>query len=423
MRGRWGVRALCLVVALVASSCGSGADGGAAGGGGETRRVLVDYQHDEFSASFLAYFPNLVTVHPGDRVDFKQAWTGEPHSVTMGRLVDDLGKPFWDLLDPVFERGDGDYSSIIGVDRPRADEFFEKLPSMTDERFRPIQAAAQPCYVRNGAPDFSDRDKPCAEQDQPAFDGRYDYYNSGFIPYQGQRGNTFSVPLVDDIAPGTYHYYCNWHQLEMSGAIEVVPASEPIPSQTDVNKAANVQATRSIDVLTEMFADARDGRRGDLPVIGVDATHDEIEQKYGYFIAVGDEFVPRTVEAKVNEKVTWTFTGGHHSIAFNAPRYFPAFSVDDGDVTLDERSFRALGFPKPPDEVAFDAKARAARDRKPPRAPVHVDGGRFDGSGGLHSSGMFYAAGDTFSVTFTKPGSYLFACLVHPAMIGKAVVR
>lgn len=46
-----------------------------------------------------------------------------------------------------------------------------------------------------------------------------------------------------------------------------------------------------------------------------------------------------------------------------------------------------------------------------------------DGSGDLRSTGTFHAEGSTFSLTFAPPGTSLFACLVHPAMVGRAVVR
>jgi plastocyanin len=415
------VRSVLAAVALVAGACGG--SGATTADGGAARRVLVDYKHDEFAASFLAYFPNEVTVHPGDRVDFKQAWTGEPHTVTMGRLVDDLGKPFWDLLDPVFDRGDGDYSPLIGAEKPSAQEFTSKLPFLWNDELVVQQAAAQPCYLRSGVPDVSDPSKPCAVQEQPAFDGSYDYYNSGFIAYGGEAGNTFSIPLADDVPPGTYHYYCNYHFIEMSGAVKVVPKSQPIPSQSDVNRAANRQATRATSVLATMFDDARAGRRGKLPVVGVEATHEEQDQRYGVLSAIGDEFLPSTIEAKPNTKVTWTFVGGSHSIAFNVSKYFPVFAVrPGGDVYVDVRGYRATGFPIPPDQAAFDAGTTGPRAAAP-RDPVNIDGGRFDGSGGLRSTGTFYAAGDTFSLTFTKPGTYAFACVIHPAMVGRVVVR
>ena len=52
-----------------------------------------------------------------------------------------------------------------------------------------------------------------------------------------------------------------------------------------------------------------------------------------------------------------------------------------------------------------------------------IDAGNFDGSGGFKSTGTGWATGDTYSVTFTKKGTYPYACIVHPGMIGKVVVK
>jgi plastocyanin len=49
-----------------------------------------------------------------------------------------------------------------------------------------------------------------------------------------------------------------------------------------------------------------------------------------------------------------------------------------------------------------------------------VDAGRWDGSGFL-SSGV--QPGGTYTVTFTRPGTYPYACLIHPRMVGEVVVR
>ena len=78
-----------LTVALVATACGSG-DGDTNASGGAEREVLMDYEHDEFASAFLRYYPANVSVHPGDTVRFKQTWTGEPHSVTMGSVIDKM---------------------------------------------------------------------------------------------------------------------------------------------------------------------------------------------------------------------------------------------------------------------------------------------------------------------------------------------
>src|SRR3982750_3865182 len=77
---------LCVVVAVLGMgtvACGSSKSSGAA-----TRTGQVDNTTDKFNAAFLQYFPKEVTVHPGDTVDFHENWTGEPHTVTMGTLVE-----------------------------------------------------------------------------------------------------------------------------------------------------------------------------------------------------------------------------------------------------------------------------------------------------------------------------------------------
>lgn len=429
MRARRKLTVLGIVVALVLGACAS--DGGSSGsvgaGDGDRRRVLVDYKHDRFAASFLSYFPKRVKVHAGDTVEFKQYWSGEPHSVTMGTAIDELGKGFWEILDPLFA---GEKVEIPEGEVEGEAEFLEKIPFLADEEtLKPIQAAAQPCYLDEGTPDFSDIDKPCPKREQPAFNGRQSYYNSGFIPFQGSKGNTFEVPLSDDIEPGTYHYYCNWHFVGMSGVIEVVPDEEAIPEQDEVNRAARAEVDGDVEVLQKALDAVKRGPSSSEPLVGV-PLGDEVEEERPLFHAFVDEFVPSTVEARVGKKVTWTFDGSHN-IAFNVPKYFPVFEVKkDGKVTIDKRAFEAVKWPAPerpeeeegPPEEPPDEEAPPEEEEAEPE-PINIDGGEFDGSGGFHSTGLDYNSGDTFSLTFTKSGTYLFACLVHPAMVGKVVVK
>lgn len=160
----------------------------------------------------------------------------------MGTAIDELGKGFWQIIDPLFA---GEDLEIPEGDPQRSEEFFEKIPFLTDdETLKPIQAAAQPCFLDEGTADFSDIDKPCPKREQPASERAEEEPPDG----EGQ----------------------------------------------------------------------------------------------------GEEAEPES---------------------------------------------------------------------------INVDGGKFDGSGGFHSTGLDDNTGDTFSRTFTKPGTYLFACLVHPAMVGKVVVK
>lgn len=394
---------LC-ALALLSSACGSIP---LLSGGGSTRQVLIDYRHDEFSASFLNYFPHTVQVRPGDSVEFRQQWTGEPHTVTMGTLVDTLGRPYWDYLDAV-RSGDPE------VDRRRAPDApgFRQLPTMleTDEFERIVQAAAQPCFRESWVPDVRDLDEPCPRVEQPAFTGRQAYYSSGFVPNEGDGANVFEVQLSDDILPGTYRYYCNYHGPTMSGTIEVVDDDASVPGQSDVNRRARSEATVLVDRLAAVLAEQRAGRDiAPLPVVG-GYPHDE-----PLFTGFLNEFVPATVDAVVGQPVTWTFYGGH-TLSFNVPEFFPVFEVDgDGTVTFNADAFKAIGWPERPEQT------------NPPTA-VHIDGGEWDGGGGFHSTswdfgGPYGKTFDTFTLTFTRPGEYPFACLVHPAMVGRVRVR
>ena len=395
--------AFFVALALLSSSCGSLPF---LDDGGTTRRVLVDFKHDEFSASFLNYFPHTVQARPGDTVEFRQMWTGEAHTVTMGTLVDTLGKPYWDFLAKVRDGED------VDLDEAPEAPGFRQLPTMleTQDFEEVVQAAAQPCYRDTWVPDVRDLDEPCPKTDQPAFTGRQAYYSSGFLPNEGEAANVFSVPLADDILPGTYNFYCNYHGPTMSGAIEVVDDDEDVLDQAAITRQAREEAGAIIDRLAEQLEKQRAGQDvAPLPTVGGYPADEPL------FTAFLNEYVPSTIEARVGEPVTWSFYGGH-TLSFNVPEFFPVLEVaDDGFVSFNPQAWKAIGWPERPTQT------------NPPTA-VHIDGGEWDGSGGLRSTswdfgGPYGKTFDTFSLTFTKPGEYPFACLLHPAMVGKVVVR
>src|SRR4051812_14003509 len=219
-------------IALLAAGCGGGS------GSGATRTVLVDYAHDQFAGIFIGYFPTSVTVRPGDTVHFKQAWNGEPHSVTMGTLVDEgLG-----LVNPLLEKYPGGQGAPPEAES-QFEDAFKNLPFMLGDNDAVIQSAAQPCYIDSGKlPD--DPAKPCPKRAQPAFNGRQSYYSSGFIAYAGNQGNTFNVKLANDIKPGTYGFYCNFHGPNMQGKVIVKPKGSTIPAASAVDKAGRRDADR-----------------------------------------------------------------------------------------------------------------------------------------------------------------------------------
>lgn len=372
--------------------------------------IGVDHSHDEFPASMIGFFPETVVVHAGETVRFRQRWTGEAHSVTFGQLFnDELGAIRERLNEPLPAEG------LAGLD------VIDALPVMLGrggDEFVVNQNGAQPCYLESGAPP-TDPDTPCPQRPQPTFTGRQTYYSSGFIPYAGSGGNRFDVPLAKDIAPGSYHFYCNLHGVGQSGTVRVVPDDEALPSRREVDR-------RTQEVITERYgkplsAARAAATRNELTIAGVayrtplagaataevgpwggSAHRRHLAHRHGSV----DEFLPGTVRAEVGAPVTWTFVG-RHTVSFNVPAYLPVFAVDgEGTVRLDERVHQPVGW-----EIA----ARVADQ------PAAVDVGEWDGRG-FRSTGLDWRTGDRFTVTFTRAGTYLMACMVHPAMVGRVVV-
>lgn len=384
-----------VVLAFVASGCGS-EEGAEDLSGPVTRTVRVDGTPSEYAGYALAFYPDRVTVRQGDTVSFDQTFTGEPHSVTMGTLVDG---PLAD-----FRALDGEEPS----DELHAE--FGKLPVMLPEGPGDAnQTAVNPCFVDEELPD-DPASTPCPEADQPEFTGEQAYYSSGYI---APDADDFTVPLADDIEPGEYGFYCNLHGAPMSGVIEVVEADEEIPSQAEVDAEADAAMEADFAPLTEAYEELL------------------ADDDAGYFAGYGaedsestgvDEFIPEAIETEAGEKVTWTVIGPH-TITFNPPEGvgLPLVQAEDGTYHLNEQVMAPAGGPgmPPPSE-------EAPEQGEGPPEPVEVDGGRFDGKG-FRSSGFFIsspAPGSFFSysLTFTEPGEYRYSCLIHPPMTGTVTV-
>ncbi|CAN5776941.1 hypothetical protein BH24ACT2_BH24ACT2_11200 [soil metagenome] len=429
-----GRRVLALAaVLMLTAACGST---GGSSAGSQTRTVQVDYNHDEFATSMFENYPRRVQVRPGDTVEFRQTWTGEPHSVTMGTLVDENIQPLLDLFTGIETTGE-----FPEGEPTEFEAFYEALPFAFGENGM-AQNAAQPCYVE--AEQFAgtypgDETTPCPKQEQPAFNGRQAIYNSGVIPYEGVDGNTFRVELADDISPGTYSYYCNVHGALQYGQIEVLDQGSDIPSQAEVARQALEEQRATIASMERNFNAATAGEAveggdpdspftidaGQAKIVGVPTPFFEGNR---FVHGIVNEFVPRTVETRVGEKMTWTFVGGH-TLSFNVPAYFPIFTVaDDGTTTYNPQADEPVGWPgpPPPDEMPGGGEegeeGGGEEESFEPPPPVAVDAGTWDGQG-FRSTGLAFNDQDTFSVTFTTPGTYAYACLIHPKMVGTLVVR
>jgi plastocyanin len=449
---------------LVATACISG--------GANERSVFVDFSHDEFSSFMISNFPKEVSVTPGDTVTFKQVWTGEPHTVTGGTLVNDLMEkaknfiPFFesfdalaaggadipnpeeptgslqDVLDAIEASDDEEnrekffdaYDGLVeeGSELPPRDDpgnvTFEKTVEIIDEESNEIfeaegipwaldedekgngfvtQNAGQPCFLDSGGPP-KDADDPCKEADQrqPVFDGKATYYNSGIIPYEGPQGNTFKVDFANDIDPGSYFFYCAVHGPSQYTEVKVVDDGEEIPDAEAVNRQARKEIETFAEPMLKAFRDARDGE--------IELNGEQVEGPFAGLSSEAhgsiNEFVPETIETEVGEPVTWKMMGSDHTISFDVPEYFPIIRfAKNGRVSLNPKL-------QPP---AGGSPAVAEGEGE---GILEVDGGTYDGSG-FFSSGLFggqpYA---TYTLRFSEPGTYKYACLLHPPMVGTVKV-
>jgi plastocyanin len=354
----------------------------------QTLTVAVDWNQgaDKEPLFYLGYFPSTVTARPGDTVEFKQMWTGEPHSVTMGTLVD-----------KGLAAAPKGPSGSPGPD-------YAALPVMIPEGPGDAnQIAVNPCYLATGTLP-KDATKPCPRVAQPDFTGTQAYYNSGFL----SAGSTFKIKLAEGLAPGTYKYYCNLHGAVMSGAIDVKAKGSAIPAPDAVMAAGKKEATQKLASTETAYKDAEANK---TPY----SKPETVLGGYGDPSSAGGllEFFPDSVTTKAGEKITWVFFGGH-TLTFNPPADVghPIVKGPDGNWHMNPKAMGPAGSPG-----VNPAQGGPPASGLP--QPVITDGGSYDGSG-FRNSG-FIPPGRTplgYSLTFTKAGSFRYSCLVHPAMTG-----
>ncbi len=209
------------------------------------------------------------------------------------------------------------------------------------------------------------------------------YLTSGLIgmnwpsgpPGTPQGPTTFAVQFTK---PGSYSFFCAIHP-NMKGTITVV-------SSGTVSKQADLDAAGAATYATELAAiKAVHAAQPQTPASAAKAGGGTAYT----FIAGGEtqnaavmQYTPASYDIKVGDSITWASNGNiPHTVTFGPP---PA-----GD---------------------------------PFAATPNVPTGGFDGSQPANSAiiGVGYPAGQTFTLTFTKAGSYHYICLLHAAqgMVG-----
>jgi plastocyanin len=211
--------------------------------------------------------------------------------------------------------------------------------------------------------------------------------NSGILVLGGPFGNSLAVTI--DVGPGTYAFRCIIHPL-MTGTVTVVPNSQPLP-RTDAQYQQLARRQMKIDL-----AQAREIRKASIEAAedatDLGGTGIEVAVGGGNGVATVMRFFPSQLKIHVGETVTFVnrdpFTP--HTVTFGLE---PPGGIE-GLVPPANRTF-------------------------PFNAPTP-----FDGSFALSSGFMlsFFPWGNTFSVTFTAPGTYPYICGLHDMMGMKGTV-
>jgi plastocyanin len=399
------VTGLSLVGVLVVSvASGSTAKRSAAAVGAQTFGVSVDGNAKGANETFIAYFPNQLRVHPGDRVVFTVHGPGEPHTVTFGTDVDDVLSAF-DRLKPAQQNNPP--KSVIALDA--------KLPQLLPQGpGDAVQDAANPCFVATGTVP-ANAACPAGDSTQPAFGGTQAYYNSGWK----DPGQKFTVSISSGTRPGTYRFFCLLHREGMTGKLNVVPATTSIPSPSAVAATAAKELAAAQANLAAPLKALRQGK-APLPV-ALPGKHVVLAGSGNPQGGVGSisEFGPKVIHVPVGGYVIW-YLIGPHSITFGSNK------TDDDIRTV-----------APDGTVHLNPKALAPAGG--PGEPAHVNGGSGKGISfkvvaestwngkGFHSSGVFGNSDgppliEGYRLRFTRAGTYKYICTVHDHMKGTVVV-
>ncbi len=372
----------------------------------QTYSVSIDGTAKGANESFIAYFPNVVKVHPGDSVVFTWNGPGEPHTVTFGSLVDTTLNAF-DKLTPAQQQNPP--KSVIALDA--------KIPQLLPQGpGDAIQDAANPCFVASGVPPATGS-CPQGDGTQPAFDGTQAYYNSGW----GDVHQKFRLQVASGTAPGTYRFMCLLHREGMTGKLTVVSPSTPVPSPT-AQAAAGKKALAAVQA--KLAGPLKALRQGKPPIPvalpGANVVLAGSGSPDPSVVGGISEFGPHTVKIPVGGTVTWWIIGPH-SISFDTNRTNDDIraTAPDGTVHLNPKAVVPVGGPGEP--------RTPPRGGSPTKPKFVVVASQSWNGRGHHSSGLFVNSFgppviEGYELTFTRAGTYKYLCTVHDNMKGTVVV-
>lgn len=326
------------------------------------------------TGSVFAFTPKTLSVHPGDSVTWRLLDSGEPHSVALGSVASAAANAV-------------DKAPPNGPNPPELQKLPLVVPFSAGDA---IQAGAQPCVVVTGAVPLKNA---CQVHSEAAFTGSEALVSSGWLTADAP----FTVKISPGASPGIFRWLCQVHTF-MTATLTIVPKSTLIATPDQVAAAATATLRGYATRLKPGF-DAVSGASVGKATAG--AFLSEFPE------GLIDAFGPANIRIPVGGTVHWSVSGPH-TIYFNAPADAQQARVEspDGSVHVNPKSEDAVGGAGP----------------GPKAGPIN--GGSWDGTG-PHSSGFmlsFPPDNYSYSLTFTKAGTFNYQCTIHVRMKGSVTV-
>ena len=239
----------------------------------------------------------------------------------------------------------------------------------------PPPAAGPPTLIFNPEAAFPTTE---AEYDGTAF------ANSGIL----NKGDTFALTFPE---LGSFSYLCILHP-GMVGAIQVLRSDVHIPTQAELERDAAAQLARDLAAGEASAASAKASKTANDD----GSTTWEVVNAPSAGQADVMRFIPQKVSINLNDTVTWTNeTFVPHTVTFSSGAAPPELVLPEPQTA------------GPPNLVINPAVL----------FPSGAADGTYDGTGyvnsGFDGAGPESQIGTTFSLKFTKPGTYLYICVLH----------
>jgi plastocyanin len=362
-------------VAIQVDATSAGTASAAPVGQAGTATVLVGAGQDTLQA--LNFFPMTVRVRQGDTVTWK-ANGDELHTAS--------------FVKGVTQWGPGAQQIPLGAPGEMNPGFAAPIPGAPPDAFQLNPQLAFPTRFP-GAP-------------TETYSGPGSFVSSGVMGKQpiapgAPANDAFSVTFD---TPGTYMYVCLVHNDRMFGWVDVAPANaSDVQDQAAIDAQANSEISQMLGLLTAAKAQGDATARSEP---GPNGTNFWFVRSGSQELESGDsraqvlDFLPKNVTIQAGDTVIWG-TNYFHTVTFvpapPSPGWFDVVPQADGPPLL----------PLSP-IAAFPAKPSATYDQA-----------RYFNSGII---GPFLPAGDSWALTFDRPGTYEYVCLVHEALGMKGTV-